>query len=296
MAFDPRYLVSPLWGLSNTYPEQTKSFLTGAKNTLLGEPAHFEQAPSNYEPDQLQARRDILQQGLQGLGTDKIEGAARQGFQKNTVPLLSERFAQYNARGSSGYNNALQDEGNDLEYKLAALRQGNAMNLLNLGLTPTQESRFVPQGQGLLAPLAEGVFDFAKAYATSGASAPGDIMKWFGKRFGGQQSEPFDVVSQGRSPEVLAQQQANRIQNNPLRSLQQMNQQQSGLTPRILQQQGLGQIPQQRQSQFQQEENARKFANMTPTQMLWSGLLNKPLNRTPQQNPSEIYGMYEAPY
>lgn len=158
---------------------------------LLGKPASYEKVPSGFSPEQMNVLQQILGMGAQGLGTGAIEENARRGFKQNTVPLLSERFAAQNATGSSGYQNALQGAGTELESRLAALRQGNANNLLQLGLTPTQDYRFIPQGQGLAAPLIGAGADVLSAFGPTGASSIIDLFKsLFGGGNQGQQQTP----------------------------------------------------------------------------------------------------------
>lgn len=167
---------------------------------LVGRPGQFRQGPNKFDTQQQQIISQAGQLGLQGLGTDAIEGKAREGFRKNTVPLLSERFANIGGRGlsgvgSSGYQNALQGAGNELETSLAALRQANANNLLNLGLTQQNDQYFEPGTQGVLPGLIDKAADAGLAYATGGLSAlgkgggvgNGNIMNLFQSLFGGGQ-------------------------------------------------------------------------------------------------------------
>lgn len=162
---------------------------------FMGSPGTFELGPNQFNPQQQQVLQQLLQMGQQGLGTDAIEGAARRGYQQHTQPLLSERFANIGGKGlsgigSSGYQNALISSGSDLESKLAALRQGNAMDLLKLGLQPQQESYFQPGQEGLAAPLIDAAARVGSAYLTGGGSEMGNIMQWFKGLFGGGQETP----------------------------------------------------------------------------------------------------------
>jgi hypothetical protein len=172
-----------------------EEIMPGLYDTLFGREGQFKQSANMFNPQQQQILNQILGMGAQGLGTDAIEGRARQGFQKNTIPLLSERFANIAGRGlsgigSSGYQNALQGAGTDLETNLAALRQGNAMNLLGLGLTPQQETYFEPGSEGIAGPLALLAGDAAATYFTGGANKAGSIMDLFKSLFGGNKEKP----------------------------------------------------------------------------------------------------------
>ncbi len=159
--------------------------MPGLSELFFGREGQFRQAPSEFDQPQQQALQNVLQQGIQGLGTDAIENRARQGFQKQTIPLLSTRFANANALGTSGYQNALQDAGTNLETELAALRQGNAMNLLRLGLTPYQgQQYFEPGREGIAGDLTKLAADAGLAYATGGLSKGGNILQYFKKLLG----------------------------------------------------------------------------------------------------------------
>ncbi len=173
---------------------------------LFGRQGQFKQAPSQYDPQQQAGFQNLFQQGMQGLGTGNIENLAQSNFRKNTIPLLSERFQR--GFGSSGYENIQQGAGNDLETRLAALRQGNANNLLQLGLTPYQgESYYEPGTEGIAGDLTQLAARAGLAYASggtselgTGVSAASDIWNRFfgGKKqdIGGQQFG----TSQGRKP------------------------------------------------------------------------------------------------
>lgn len=155
-------------------------------DAFLGTGGQFQESPNIYNQQQQGSLNQALSLGQQGLGTDAIEGLARRNYQQNTIPLLSERFAQAGGIGSSGYQNALQGAGSELEAKLAALRQGNAMDLLKLGLTPQTNQYFEEGSQGLLAPLIEAGGRVGAAYLSGGASEGGNILQWLKNLFSGQ--------------------------------------------------------------------------------------------------------------
>ena len=63
-----------------------------------------------------------------------FEAPLIQQFEQETIPGLAERFAQYDAQGSSGFKNSLAGASKDLTTNLAALRGQLQMNALgNLG-------------------------------------------------------------------------------------------------------------------------------------------------------------------
>jgi len=232
--------------------------MPGLYDTLFGREGQFKQSANMFNPQQQQILNQILGMGAQGLGTDAIEGQARQGFQKNTIPLLSERFANIAGRGlsgigSSGYQNALQGAGTDLETDLAALRQGNAMNLLGLGLTPQQETYFEPGSQGLLEPLLLKGADAAATYFTGGANKIGSILDLFKSLFGGSGSSATpDIAAQATSPlqRQLSGQTGNQLLNQAAQSS-------IGLTP-----------PGRFQSQFQARDMMNRGGQMNINKLL----------------------------
>jgi hypothetical protein len=190
--------------------------------SLFGSKGRYEQLPSQYNPQQQQILNQLLQQGAQGLGTDAIEGQARRNYKANVLPLLSQRFRA----GQSGANNALQESGSLLEGNLAALRQGNAMNLLNLGLQNQQGYEYVPGQEGFINPTTIGAAgDLAGAYfGVPGAGTR--IMSLFKSLFGNQgqggsgsgtmqANRPTSYFgNQGRMGSGMGMQ-----QNNPLQQL-----------------------------------------------------------------------------
>ncbi len=187
--------------------------MAGITEALLGRAGEFKQAPPAYSPQQLGAFQNLLGMGMQGLGTDAIEGAARRGYQQQTIPLLQERFAKAGGIGSSGYQNSLKQQGSLLESNLAALRQGNAMDLLRLGLTPTQDYVYEPGTEGQVGNLINMAVDAGLAYATGGLSKAGNIMDLFRNLFGGNQNAQVDIGTPATNP---VQSLYNRLSGNQL--------------------------------------------------------------------------------
>lgn len=238
------------------------SIFDSISSTLFGREGRFKQAPSNFNPQQLQILQQLLGMGQQGLGTDAIEGQARRGFQQNTIPLLSERFANVAGRGlsgigSSGYQNALQGAGTELETELASLRQGNAMNLLGLGLSPQQESYYEPGRQGIAGPLSEIGGRAAAAYYTGGSSEAGNVMDLFKKLFGGSSlgEKPSGYTGMQADKTSPLSQRLGHYSGNQL--LNQSAQNSIGLTP-----------PGQFQSQFQARNMMNQGGQSTINKLL----------------------------
>lgn len=194
---------------------------TDLYNTFFGTNPEFKQAPSNFDPNQLAALQKALGMGIEGLGTDKIEEAARRGYRQSTIPLLQERFAQAGGIGSSGYQNALKQEGSLLETQLAALRQGNAMDLLRLGLTPTQDYVYDPGRQGVGQDLIKLAADAGLAYATGGLSKAPGILDLFRKLLGDKGDAQTDIASEASDPvqQRLANQSGRSLMQAPLRNM-----------------------------------------------------------------------------
>lgn len=120
----------------------------------------FEQSPNKFNPQQQQALNQSLSTGQQNLqnpmsGFEPIEQYARNRFQKRTLPGLAERFTALggsDTRGSSGLLGTLSGASADLEQGLAALKaqygqnnQSNALQQLQLGLTPQQDMMYFGQ-------------------------------------------------------------------------------------------------------------------------------------------------------
>lgn len=247
------YAISPAYGLANQFaPQATQNFMQGAKNTLLGTPGEFKQGPNLYSPQQQEILNRLLQQGSQGLGYDAIEGAARRGYQNSTIPMLSERFANIggrglSGRGSSGYQNAIQDEGTLLESQLAKGRQENSMNLLNLGLTQQSQPYYQPGKPGILGDLIKGGVDLGAAYLSGGATAPASAASWLQKLYGngGGQDQ--------QQPQFMGQQ-GSMMQNQSLRTPQ--YQQLQDLLQQLSSSQGaMGAMNNQGQGMFQGQQN-----------------------------------------
>lgn len=116
---------------------------------------------------------DILGQlrgmGIQGLqnptqGFDPIEKSARRGFEQDTIPLLAQRAASLGSTNSSGYRNSLTRAGTNFDLGLNAQRAqfgqqniGQLLQMLQLGLKPSTENIFSPQGQGFGSSIAGGL-------------------------------------------------------------------------------------------------------------------------------------------
>lgn len=114
----------------------------------------FQQSPNKFSPEQQAALNALLAQGQTNLanptaGFEPIETAARSKFQRESIPSLAERFTALggsDTRGSSDFAGMLGGAQSEFDQGLAALKaqygqqgQQNALNMLQLGLTPQNE-------------------------------------------------------------------------------------------------------------------------------------------------------------
>jgi hypothetical protein len=125
-------------------------------SSLTGKDAQTQQF-QKFNPNQLSALQQLLQQGMQNFNPDALEARARNKFQTQTVPSIAERFTSMGSGGlgSSAFANALGQSGADLEGQLAALRSQYGGQALNFGLQPQFESLYEPETGGLFGGLAQ---------------------------------------------------------------------------------------------------------------------------------------------
>jgi len=122
----------------------------GLGSFFLGDPAREKQFQLQT-PEQQAVLDQLLQQGSEGFGTDKIEALARKRFSEETIPSLAERFtAMGGGQRSSAFQSALGRAGSDLESQMGALGQQGALQQLMLGLQPRFSTLFSPPSQGAL--------------------------------------------------------------------------------------------------------------------------------------------------
>lgn len=138
--------------------------------------------------------RDLMSQNQQNFGIQPIEDKARRDWANETIPTIANRFLAGNTRNSSGFQNALASAGIDLEASLAGLRnqygqqqhgnllqeqgqafnrEGNFMNMLQMGLRPQNEILHVPGDYGIAGEVLPAAINAAGAYATGGPAGAG---------------------------------------------------------------------------------------------------------------------------
>lgn len=189
--------------------------LGGLAGLFTGGQGKFKQTPNKYTPEQ----QNILNL-LLGVGSDAfrdpyasfgpIEQQAREGFHQNTIPTLSERFTSMGGHGtaalsSPAFASQLGQAGVGLETQLAALRsqygmdtRNQALQLLQLGLSPQTEMYYRPGSQGAGPQL-----------LASGLNMAGD---YFGQKYlGNQLAQQPEGINLSRSQ---AQQLVNYLQKS----------------------------------------------------------------------------------
>ena len=134
---------------------------------LLNTPNTLLQLPQ-YGQQQGQALDILTQRGLKNSNFQGIEDLARKNFQTQTLPSISERFANGNTRNNSALIGRLGAAGANLESQLAALRGQHGLNELSLGLKPKYENIFQPEKEGL---LSQGVSSLGNLAGQAGLNA-----------------------------------------------------------------------------------------------------------------------------
>lgn len=211
----------------------------------------------------IQSLRNLMSQNQQNFGIQPIEEKARREWANETIPTLANRFLAGATRNSSGFQNALGSAGVDLEAALAGLRnqygqqqhqnllqeqgqafnrEGNFMNMLQMGLRPQNEILHIPGDQGIVGEVLPAAINAGTAYATGGA-LPG-ALAGLASLFGGNKQQPQQQnqvvpsaqgagVFQSRNglnqPQNMYDQQLGQVQQNQLQpqQLQPIQQQQN---------------------------------------------------------------------
>lgn len=145
----------------------------------------FQQSPNKFSPQQQAALNALLAQGQTNLanptaGFEPIESAARSKFQRESIPSLAERFTALggsDTRGSSDFAGMLGGAQSEFEQGLAALKaqygqQGaqNALNMLQLGLTPQNEQIYFGAAPSLGSQLFETGGNLLGQYLAAGGN------------------------------------------------------------------------------------------------------------------------------
>jgi hypothetical protein len=170
--------------------------------------AQLGQSGLGQNAEYISGLRNLMAQNQQNFGIQPIEDKARRDWANETVPTIANRFLAGNTRNSSGFQNALGSAGIDLEAALAGLRnqygqqqhsnllqeqgqafnrEGNFMNMLQMGLKPQNEILHVPGDYGIAGEVLPAAINAGTAYATGGA-LPG-VLAGLGSLFGGGQQQ-----------------------------------------------------------------------------------------------------------
>jgi hypothetical protein len=163
----------PMYADSPQFTQQPKhSFWTGSEGGFYNTPI--------FEQGQAATLNNNLSLGNQ-LVTDPFNSPIGQQlisqYNKQTIPMLSERFNSMGLGRSSAFNNALRSSGGDLNRNL--LQTG--LGFQQSGLTPRYQTSHLPNQPGFLQSSAnymtELLVDILGAYLTGGASIPSSIRK-----------------------------------------------------------------------------------------------------------------------
>lgn len=166
-------------------------------------PEGFQHAPrfgSNVEG----ALDQLLKMSMSGIqqgqgGFQPIKDQAMSDFHNKTVPTISERFTSMGGAGGqsgSGFAQAIGGAGADLEGQLAAMQgqynqqqQGQLQNLLQMGLTPRNETTFQQQDPGFMqsfgGPMAQGIGSLLPLLLSGGLGGLGGMASGIGSAVGG---------------------------------------------------------------------------------------------------------------
>lgn len=124
---------------------------------FFGKPSGVQQI-DKYNPQQQEAFKSLLGQGLEGLQSGNvnlgpIEQRAQKNFQSKTIPSIAERFTSQggnNRLGNPAFSSELGNAGADLEQGLAGLRYDKLFQMLGQGLTPQFENLYQQEQPGFL--------------------------------------------------------------------------------------------------------------------------------------------------
>lgn len=149
-------------------------------NFMFGKKAYNEQLPTRSQ-GQISGINNMLGMGLQGMqdpyqGFEPIANQAREDFQQS-IPSLAARFTSLSpsAMRSSGFKATMGRAQQGLDTNLAAMRsqygmqnRGQAMQMAQMGLTPTFENMYHPETGGLMGQMIPMAGQAALGLATGG--------------------------------------------------------------------------------------------------------------------------------
>jgi hypothetical protein len=176
----------------------------------MGTPSRFEKI-KRFAPGQEAGIEQMLSQalgGLQGMGGapsfEPIRERAMKTYQEDIVPSLAERFSGIGAQRSSGFREALSKGGTDLASTLAGMesqfgqqRFGNLMQMLGVGLTPTEETGYFAGREGALGPLSQAAGSYLPAIGgAAGTAMGGPVGEAVGTGAGGLLSLLLSLLGQ----------------------------------------------------------------------------------------------------
>jgi len=207
----------------------------------------FEGKPTTHtqlsllNPEQEKYRSNILGQAQRGLNQSfdftPIATAAQNRFQQQTLPSISERFANFNAQRGSGFNQATANAQRDLQTDLAAQQAQYGQqsmrtwaDLLGQGLRPTSENITEEGTEPGINNIIESILPLlihgGAAYATGGASIPfsaamygggggdySELMKWFSNMRG--KNKQSDNKQNNNQPQTTGSTKSSNLAGSP---------------------------------------------------------------------------------
>lgn len=159
----------------------------------MGTPSRFEKI-KRFGPGQEAGIEQMLSQGLGGLkegppSFEPIRERAMKTYQQDILPSLAERFTSMGAQRTGGFGEARQRSGEDLSSTLAAMESqfgqqqfSNLMQMLGVGLEPTEETGYFGGDQGLFKGLIPGI---SKGIGGMMKAIPGAVGSYYGAKAGG---------------------------------------------------------------------------------------------------------------
>ncbi len=162
-------------------------------NFFMGTPSRFEKI-KRFDPGQAGGIEQMLSQGLGGLkegppSFEPIRERAMRTLRQDIQPGIAQRFTMMGAQRSGGFQEAMERSGEDLTSTLAAMesqfgqqRFSNLMQMLGVGLEPTEETGYFGGDQGLFKGLIPGI---SKGIGGMMKAIPGAVGSYYGAKAGG---------------------------------------------------------------------------------------------------------------
>lgn len=178
-------------------------------NFLMGTPSRFEKI-KRFRPGAEAGIEQMLSQALGGLqggppSFEPIRERAMKTYHQDIVPSLMERFTGAGAQRSGGFQEALSRSGTDLSSTLAGMesqfgqqQHQNLMQMLGVGLTPTEETGYFGGREGAMGPISQYAGKYLPALGgAAGTAIGGPVGGAVGTGAGGLVSLLLSLLAQG---------------------------------------------------------------------------------------------------